>query len=459
MTAFILNQQPIETPLAANTVLLDIIRQQRGLMGTKEVCREGDCGACQVLLGRVEDGQLRYRAVNSCLLPLGTVSGGHVVTVEGLNTEHLNPIQHALVDQGAIQCGFCTPGLVMAITGFFLQSTNSDEHIAIDAVAGNLCRCTGYAGIKRAVKKLCAEFDLSRSPLMQRIEDLVKWQVLPDYFLSIAQKLPPAEAPRTGSVLIAGGTDLLLQKPDECRTHALHFLSSASDDIAIENNRVDIKATTTLEHIKTSPILHNLLPHIDQDFKLIASKPIRNQATLGGNLANASPIADLSVYFLALNADVHTTVRTLALKDFFLAYKKTDLKPSEQITSISFDSAATQTFSFEKVSMRQHLDIASVNTALSVQHKHGLISSAHLSAGGVSPIPLYLAKTSAYLQGKLISDETVLNILEWAQTEIAPISDIRGSAQYKRLLLRQLLLAHFLKLFPEALNWENLHAR
>ena len=188
MSRFLLNQRLVDEQLPAGTVMLDVIRRHRGLTGTKDVCREGDCGACQVLLGKRLAGGLRYQAVNACLLPLGAVADGHVVTIEGLNGERLNPIQQALVDNGAIQCGYCTPGLVMALTGFFLNSQTSDEHAATDAVAGNLCRCTGYAGIKRAIEQLCRQFDLSGSPMERRIEDLVQWRILPAYFLKVNER-------------------------------------------------------------------------------------------------------------------------------------------------------------------------------------------------------------------------------------------------------------------------------
>lgn len=182
---FLLNRNNVEENVPPGELLLDIIRQNRGLTGTKEACREGDCGACQILVGELINNRIHYRAVNACLLPVGAITGRHVVTIEGLNSEQLNPIQRALVENGAIQCGFCTPGLVVALTGFFLNSTLSDESAALDSIAGNLCRCTGYAGIKRAVSALCRQFDLSTSPLERRIEDLIAWQILPAYFAAV----------------------------------------------------------------------------------------------------------------------------------------------------------------------------------------------------------------------------------------------------------------------------------
>lgn len=459
MSQLLLNQQLIKPALPAHTPLLNVIRQHQALTGTKDGCREGDCGACAILLGRLSNGRLHYQTVNACLLPLGAVSACHIVTIEGINTEQLNPIQQALVTQGAIQCGFCTSGLVMALTGFFLSSDTSDEQTAIDAVAGNLCRCTGYIGIKRAIKQLCTEFDLSQSPMNQRVEDLVDWQLLPDYFLTVAKQLPVPQSFNFGKVFVAGATDLWVQKPTRLYTQALSFLSTEAEPIQLENQLCTIQASCSIEQLRTSPILQNLFPKLAEDFKLIASVPIRHRATVGGNLVNASPIADLAIFFLALNAELTSNLRTLALKDFFLSYKQIDLQTNERLLAIRFNIAATQNVSYEKVSKRQHLDIASVNSALSIEQTDGVITKAHLSAGGVAPIPFYLHQTSAYLAGKSVCVETVLQAAAIAETEINPISDSRGSAQYKRLLFRQLLIAHFLKLFPNTLHWEDLHVR
>ncbi|MCL7421888.1 MAG: FAD binding domain-containing protein [Methylobacter sp.] len=467
MSRFLLNQRLVEEQLPAGTVMLDVIRRRRGLTGTKDVCREGDCGACQVLLGKRQAGGLRYQAVNACLLPLGAVAGGHVVTVEGLNGERLNPIQQALVDNGAIQCGFCTPGLVMALTGFFLNSPASDEHAAVDAAAGNLCRCTGYTGIRRAIGQLCGQFDLSGSPLARRIEDLVHWQILPPYFLTADETLaalPPHQAaPSPDAVRVAGGTDLFVQKPDWLQAQSLDFLPASGDGIRQEGRDGIVDATTTIEQLGTSPLFRQWFPSAAQDFELICSAPVRARATVGGNLVNASPIADLAVFFLALDARLviasATRLRTVALKDFFQGYKKTGLQPGERVRKILFDTAAAQHFSYEKVSKRTHLDIAGVNAALSIEHDGGRIVKAHLAAGGIGPVPAYLAAAGACLQGKTIEPATVLEAVEIAQGEITPISDIRGSAEYKRLLLRQLIFAHFLKLFPDTIRWEQLHAR
>jgi xanthine dehydrogenase small subunit len=384
-----------------------------------------------------------------------------VVTIEGLNREQLNPIQKALVENGAIQCGFCTPGLVTALTGFFLNSTLSDESAALDSIAGNLCRCTGYAGIKRAVKALCRQFDLSVLPPQRRIEDLIAWQILPAYFAGVPEMLSQystcnTSEPLDNAVLIAGGTDLFVQQLEKLHSQPLHFLANDSLQPLIRQENTDciINALTSVEQIRTSPLLQSCFPRLAEDFKLICSAPIRQRATLGGNLINASPIGDLAVFFLALDAKLTllsgSRKRTVPLQHFFQGYKQIDLKPCERLLAIRFNiPTQVDRFSYEKVSKRTHLDIASVNSAMLIQEQAGKITTVQLSAGGVAPFPLYLTKTCAYLLGQTVCLETVKKAADIAQSEIAPISDIRGSAQYKRLLLQQLLYAHFLKCFPD----------
>ena len=247
-------------------------------------------------------------------------------------------------------------------------------------------------------------------------------------------------------------------------THAarLEILPRIADQDGIrrEGERCRIAASATIEQLRTTPVLQAPLPSIAEDLKIVCSAPIRQHATLGGNLANASPIADLAVFFLGLDAELILekagSRRSLPLREFFLAYKQTALQSGERIVEIAF--AVASRFSFEKVCKRIHLDIASVNSALSIRLANGVIDHVHLAAGGVSAIPLYLTATCDYLRGKALNAKTVLAAAAIAQTEIAPIGDVRGSIEYKRLLFRQLFFAHFLKLFPEHIRWEDLHA-
>ena len=489
---FILNNELIESNLHPGTVVLDFLRRDRRLTGTKEGCREGDCGACTVLLGElIRDGgpSVRYRAVNSCLLPLGDMAGKHLVSIEGINPEtrdenapeamDLTPVQQKMVEHGAIQCGFCTPGFVVSLTGYLLGPRPWSYEEAVDAVAGNICRCTGYASIKRAIADLLDQFEDEKPRGVQEIGSqgsgagpdtdhlryLVDRGVVPEYFLGIPERLGSLEAPgrtarRSGSTpIVGGGTDLFVQKPAQMLEGQLSFLSTVPgiDEIRVEKERLLIGAGISMEQVKEIPELKDQLPEIDDELSLIASAPIRRRATLGGNIVNASPIGDFTVILLALGAVLGLkkgqAVREVPLERFFLGYKQLDMKPGEVLQWIAVPKQDGR-FSFEKVSRRRHLDIASVNSAAWISVEGSRIVKARIAAGGVAPVPLFLSRASACLQGREPGQERIEQALEIAQEEISPISDVRGSEQYKRLLLRQLVLAHFQRIFPERIRAE-----
>jgi xanthine dehydrogenase small subunit len=470
---FILNHRQMETLQPAGTVVLDFIRQQH-LTGTKEGCKEGECGACTVLLGQWQDNEIHYKAVASCLLPLGELDGKHLVTIEGLNTglDTLNPVQQALIGEGASQCGFCTPGIVMSLTGFFLTGKTLDYQEAIDALDGNICRCTGYVPIQRAAKKLCQNYASQLHMNKTRIQQLVQWSILPDYFLQIPEQLKLINSrkvehttsstfsPQKGnkSIIVAGGTDLYIQKPEELIEKKLTLVSQLSDlsGIRKKGKWLFIGAGTTVEEIKHSPLINDLFPHMKDYLNLVSSTIMRNRATLAGNIVNASPIGDLTIMLLALKADLCLVKdkkrRELQLKHFFKGYKKLDLKKGEIIETIEIpipSPGLDSRFHFEKVSRRKYLDIASCNTAIFLEVDQNRINDVHLSAGGVAPIPLYLEETCAWLKGKEITAANIEKAVKIVQQEIAPISDVRGSARYKILLLRNLIFAHFITLFPQ----------
>jgi xanthine dehydrogenase small subunit len=476
--SFFLNDREQTVSRSRGAVLLDVLRDDLGLTGTKEGCREGDCGACLVLLGIPKPEGISYRTVNSCLLPLGEVGGCHVVTIEGLNQPDLSPVQQALVDEGAIQCGFCTPGLVIALTGFLLSGAPLSAAEGIAALGGNICRCTGYAGIRRAITRLCDQFSelepANKASSPKRIAALVNRGVLPRYFLDIPARLSgPADAAKAEvsgeeletrfAVPVAGGTDLFSTQADELLSAELAFLARREDllGIRVEDDNCCIGAATPLAEIEASPVLRRLIPGLSRHFAQIGSPAIRNRATVAGNIANASPAGDLSVMFLALNATVVLAQddkrRSVLLRDFFRGYKVLDKAPDELITEIRFPlpDAATR-FHFEKVSRRAHLDIAGVNSAIRLRVEDDCIVEAHVAAGSVAPMPLYLRNTSGFLRGRPVSADTARETATVAGREVSPISDVRGSADYKRALLHSLILAHFLTLFPEHIREEDL---
>lgn len=445
MLHLILNNENISTGLPEGTLLLDFIRYHQHLTGTKTGCNEGDCGACTVLIGELRNNDLQYRSFTSCLTPLGNVQGKHVVTIEGVNMDTLNPIQQAMVDESATQCGFCTPGFVMSLSGFCMSKKAPVVRNAIAAIDGNICRCTGYKSIERAaatVTKLLAGRD-GTDPLQFAVEQ----GIIPAYFTGIKERLqliePVKETP-VNARFAGGGTDLYVQQPEEMQEAAIHFLLDQSKDIIKEGNRCILGAAVTVTDLLESAVMRAYFPQLATYIKRVSSTPIRNMATIAGNFINASPIGDFTIFFLALDTTVEfNTGRSLPLRDLYLGYKKLDKHPEEYIQKISF--ALPDAFHFEKVCKRTHLDIASVNTAISISAQGDVC----ISAGGVGPIPMLLSATSAYLTGKTISENIIQEAIDIAQTEISPISDTRGSAEYKRLLLGQLIKAHFITLYEE----------
>ncbi len=470
-TTFILNDQEVTTSEPPGTLVLDYLRRREKLMGTKEGCKEGDCGACMVLVGELVENQVEYKPMTSCLMPVGELQGKHLVTIEGLNMAKLSPVQQAIVDEGGSQCGFCTPGIVVSLTGYLMKgSANINDEGIKYALGGNLCRCTGYASLKRTGETLVNAFGNSAksskpSGSENIIEKLVQGKSLPDYFQTVSARLRKIsqseiengkESPK---YFIAGGTDIYVQQgkilPDS-RVNILNRYPKMKG-INRKNGHIHVGALTTFEEFADHLEIFKIIPNIKTYMHLIASWQIRNRATLGGNIVNASPIGDMTILLLALESNLvlndGQNCRTVALKSFFKGYKNLEKNPNEALTEIIFPAPKSNTkIHFEKVSKRKTLDIASVNSAIKMRSDNGVIAELGLTMGGVAPIPLFLKQTSDYFKGKSINKETILGAIPIAMHEISPISDVRGSAEYKRLLVRQFIIAHFTKLYPEHLK-------
>lgn len=458
MIKFVLNNQTVETDLPKGITVLDFARYHKNLKGTKIGCREGDCGACTVLVGELKDGSVKYRTQTACLMPLANASGKHVVTVEGINKENgdLTEVQAALVEESGTQCGFCTVGFVMSLTAFCAGDAPKTSAAAISAIDGNICRCTGYKSIERAAEKISRQLAESCGQSADSLSLAIEKRIVPAYFAEIKNRLqqlietnPPSQI-RHSVFYVSGGTDLYVQRPEEMvNAAAAENIFDNSDLRFIEETGefIEIGAATVVTDLLESKAINALFPNLYKHLKFVSSTPIRNMATLAGNFANASPIGDMTVWFLALDASiVFNSGREIRLKDFYLGYKTLAKAEDEFITKIRFAKNFTH-FNFEKVCKRTYLDIASVNTAICLKVENNLIENADLSAGGVAPVPLYLRKTSEFLKGREVDKATVSEANAILQTEISPISDVRGSAEYKRLLLRQLFTAHFVELF------------
>ena len=411
---FILNDREVETDAPAGLLVLDFLRAYERLTGTKEGCKEGDCGACAILIGELAGDAVRYRPVTSCLVPLAEVHGTHVVTIEGCNVAALNPVQEAIVEFGGTQCGFCTPGIVVSLHGLLLDS---GKGLSLDdikyALSGHLCRCTGYRSLKdcAAVLERGLGGRLPTSGSAGRVPALTAAGVLPEYFTGIPARLralhacspaPKAEAgmPTPGAqgepghgpgaasggqpvegdglrpapeLRIAGGTDLYVQQGETIPGRSVTVLGKRPElkGIRRAGGEFRVGALTTFEEFGTHAAVVEAIPAIASYNHLIASWQIRNRATLGGNIVNASPIGDFAVLLLALDAhavlDDGGAQRSVPLKEFYRGYKQIDLRPGELLTEVAFADPGDSLVNFEKVSKRTCLDIASVNSACSIR--------------------------------------------------------------------------------------------
>jgi xanthine dehydrogenase small subunit len=456
MLSFILNQRVVRTDERPGMVLLEFIRGVACLSGTKEACREGECGACTVLVGaRQADGRMAYKACASCLLPIGDVDGCHIVTVEGLIGEPLTLVQQLIVDNSASQCGFCTPGIVLSLTGFCLGSKELSYEEAVNALDGNICRCTGYVAIRNAARALCEKLADTDTDPAQRLAAMIAAGVVPEYFRSIPDQLAQLRAePRTpvkDAVLVAGGTDLFVQRPEQLMESDLCFLSKRGDldYVRVDGAVLRVGGAVTIEEFRRAPAVEKHFPALVKDLLLHSSTILRNKATLTGNIVNASPIGDAAIILLALDARLVITgengaKREVPLSKFFLGYKKKDIACGEIVSEIIIPLLpAGARYHFEKVSNRATLDIAAVNTALRLTTgAGGAITDIRLSAGGVGPVPMLIGGLEVFY-GRQPDAATAEAIGRAVEAVAKPIDDIRGSAAYKKLLLGQLVRAHF----------------
>jgi xanthine dehydrogenase small subunit len=288
---FICNNKEIITETHPAVTVLDFLRKDLVLTGTKEGCREGDCGACTVIVGELTGDIVIYKTMNSCLLPLGSVNGKHVVTIEGLNSDGLSPVQNFMVEEGGTQCGFCTPGFIISMTAYFLTNDNYDKDTAIDALDGNICRCTGHTSIKRAAVRSVEYYNEHKN------ESLIKSGLVPGYFSEIPARLKELKNNidsngtnvNTVKYNIGGGTDLYVQKWEDLYKSNVNFISllNKAQLISVKDDECIINASATVSDIMNSDIMNKYFPDIKKYFSLFGSLPIRNRATLGGNIVNA----------------------------------------------------------------------------------------------------------------------------------------------------------------------------
>jgi xanthine dehydrogenase small subunit len=432
------------------------LRQDQRATGTKIVCEEGDCGACTVLIGRIEEGRLRYLPVNSCIQFLFQLDCAHVVTVEGLgNSRDLTPLQDAMVRCHGAQCGYCTPGFVMAMAGLLEVCERPKAQDVREAITGNLCRCTGYEPIVRAGVETKDQPRVDAlyppEPILDAIREVESRSVQLENFarpVTLSEALE-VKAKRPESVIVQGATDYGVWRTKRgFSAPAVLSLDGVPGlrDIRLEDRLLTVGARATLAELER--VIGDLVPSFAPILNRFGSPQIKNAGTLAGNIANASPIADSVPLLFVLEARLELSstsgIRVVPIREFYLGYKKLDLAPGEIITRILIPlPEESDELRLYKVSKRSHLDISSFTAAVLMRRSGAAIASVRIAFGGVGPVVLRLAKTEAYLAGKPFALETFARAGELARDEVAPISDVRGSKDYRLQLAENILQRYF----------------
>ncbi|QJE71748.1 xanthine dehydrogenase small subunit [Aerophototrophica crusticola] len=452
---FLLGDEPVTlTGVDPTTTLLDWLRDQRRRTGTKEGCAEGDCGACTVAVGKPVDGGIEYEAVNACIRFLPTLDGTRVLTVEDLAKDGtLHPAQQAMVDCHGSQCGFCTPGFVMSLWVLHQDGPASPQRVD-DALAGNLCRCTGYRPIADAAQKM-AELPApprDETAALARLQAWADGQTLDvsangqrfvapttlDEFCDLAAAHPDA-------CILSGGTDVGLWVTKQLkRLGTVIYTGKVAGLDAITDAGDHLRIGAAVTYTQAQDALAALYPDMGELVRRIGGQQVRNMGTIGGNVANGSPIGDTPPALIAAGAGLELRlgrgVRVIPLERFFLDYRKQDRWPGEVVTAILLPKPAPGSlFRAYKVSKRFDQDISAVCGAFSIQLDGGVVRAARLAYGGMAGVPKRAANAEAVLVGRPWDEAAVRDAMAALAQDFTPMSDMRASAAYRAKVAANLL--------------------
>ncbi|MBI1198023.1 MAG: xanthine dehydrogenase small subunit [Phenylobacterium sp.] len=454
---FLLDGEVRELPADIDPTLtvLNLLRYHLRRTGTKEGCAEGDCGACTVVLGEPADGGVRFRAVNACILFAPMLDGKALFTVESLGREGaLHPVQRAMVDAHGSQCGFCTPGFVMSLYAAQRSGAPTDPDSLKDALAGNLCRCTGYGPILAAGAAMGADPQGADLPALAEALAAIR----PRESLAVEHKGRRFLAPRSAdelaaaleahpdAVVLAGGTDVGLWVTKQHRELAtLVSLNEAADLNAIDDLGGAIRIGAGVRYADAHPALAALHPAFDGLLRRLGGLQVRNLGTVCGNIANGSPIGDMPPALIAAGATLvlrkGATRRELPLEAYFLAYGKQDRQPGEFVEAVIVPKpAADRVFHLAKLSKRFDQDISAVCLGLSVGLDGGRVTDARIAFGGMAATPKRAAAVEAALVGKPWTRKAVAAAVAALVHDFTPIDDMRASAAYRLEAARNLIV-------------------
>jgi xanthine dehydrogenase small subunit len=447
MIRFLLDGAVVEMEVGASETLLDVLRLRLGRRGTKEGCGEGDCGACTVLLGEMVEGAVEWRAVNACILFAPMVDGKALVTVESLGGQA--PVQAEMVARHGSQCGFCTPGFIMSLEGRArgaLGTVGPDGPRPVaDVLSGNLCRCTGYGPILASGEAVapapCAD-DRTLSALAQ----LQPGGSGPGWFAPRSvEQLAALLLEHPDARIVAGATDVGLWVTKQMRDlGTVIFLGDVADLRQIDENVHGLTLGAGVRYSQGWDACTRLHPQLGELVRRIAGTQVRNSGTFGGNIANGSPIGDTPPAFIALGARLTLrrgeARRTIALEDYFLRYGQQDRQPGEFVESLFIPRPAPDAMvQITKLSKRFDSDISAVCGAFHLNVTGGIITFARIAFGGMAGVPKRAAATEAALVGQPWAEATIEAASAALALDYQPLSDVRGSSEYRLKVAGNLL--------------------
>ncbi|MBB4063317.1 xanthine dehydrogenase small subunit [Gellertiella hungarica] len=468
---FLLNGEEVAlSDIAPTDTLLDYLRLRKRLTGTKEGCAEGDCGACTVLVGRLVDGALAYEGVNACIRFLGSLSGTHVVTVEHLagSDGALHPIQQAMVDYHGSQCGFCTPGFVMSLYGLWLSHENPGRPEIERALQGNLCRCTGYEPIVKAALAVTRDrpsvlfdpLEKTRTEIMARLWTMqvnervtISKDGLSLIVPSSAQDLAEVLADNPQATVVAGSTDVGLWVTKQMRQiNPVVFINHLAELQAVDLSSDGIRIGAGVTYSQAMEVLARNIPGLQPLLWRLGGEQVRNMGTIGGNIANGSPIGDMPPPLIALGATVHLRSaaggqRSMPLENYFIAYGKQAREPGEFVEAVTVPRPARDAhFAVYKISKRRDEDISALCGAFHVVlGEGGRVSHAVIAFGGMAATPKRARAVEKALLGKPWTVETIEAAKAAFDQDYQPLTDWRATADYRQLTARNLLTRFYLE--------------
>ena len=463
---FLLGHEPRELrDIDPTMTVLNYLRLVERRCGTKEGCAEGDCGACTVVLGEAAGGRIRYRAVNACIQFLPTLDGKQLITVEQLRDDdaRLHPVQQAMVDAHGSQCGFCTPGFVMSLFALFHERTRPDRDEINDALAGNLCRCTGYGPIVTAAENMydgprADKFTASQAATLAELGRLQNGEtttVSDDSRRFFAPTRIDALARLVGehptATLLAGGTDVGLWVTKQYRRlDPVIYLGNVVELQRINATATHIDIGTAVTYADLHELIDRHYPDFGELIRRLGSTQIRNAGTMGGNVANGSPIGDSPPPLIALGATLvlrsAAGQRELPLEEYFIAYGKQDRRPGEFVEMIRLPLPQPGwQFHCYKISKRFDQDITATLGAFNIKLASGIVEDIRIAFGGMAPTPKRALACEAALRGKPWTRAAITEGQRALRQDFAPITDMRASKEYRGRVAENLLLKFFIE--------------